>query len=282
MRTVLHQFLNQFVWLSDIHITKMNMVEIFLMACVLYMIAVWLLNSRAGAVFKGILLVLIVYLVAEICEFKVMSWILSGFWNIGIIAILIIFQKEIRKFFENMGRMYSLPFFNHKKILSGFTEDEIDEIVYACKLMSGDKTGSLMVLKRNVSLDDYLETGIPIRAEITHQLLVNIFEHNTPLHDGAVVLQDHKIESATCYLPLTERLDVDKVMGTRHRAAIGVSEETDAFVIVVSEETGSISSAYEGRLTEYSMLADLRRDLMLLFGNQEDNHKIRRFLHVNR
>lgn len=279
MQIFFSDFWEKLIKVSDIHFTVSNIVEILMLAVVIYFIGRWLFASNAGIIFKGLLAFMVLMYLAVFFRFNTILWIMNKFTSIGVIAILIIFQKDIRQAFEDVGRLYSLPFLSHRHDAPSVKERNIEEIVHACKTMSKDKTGALIVLRYHNSLDRFTETGISLHADISHQLLVNIFEHNTPLHDGAVIIEDRQIVAATCYLPLSDRADIDKGYGTRHRAAIGMSEETDALVIVVSEETGNVSMARLGELNTYQNLSDLKNELVnILIPKDKSNSKWKRMI----
>ena len=177
--------------------------------------------------------------------------------NLGVIAIIVIFQPELRRGLEQLGTNKFTKFFGIDKDLSTKTKEDIYKIVIAATELSKSKTGALIVIERDIKIQDIIATGIPMNAEVSPQLLVNIFEPKTPLHDGAVVISGNKIEAAACVLPLADDKDIAKELGTRHRAAIGISKESDSIVVVVSEETGKISIAKDGTL-----IADLREDVL--------------------
>ena len=177
--------------------------------------------------------------------------------NLGVIAIIVIFQPELRRGLEQLGTNKFTKFFGIDKDLSTKTKEDIYKIVIAATELSKSKTGALIVIERDIKIQDIIATGIPMNAEISPQLLVNIFVPNTPLHDGAVIISDNKIAAASCMLPLSDDKDIARELGTRHRAAIGISKESDAIVVVVSEETGKMSIAKDGTL-----IADVREDVM--------------------
>jgi len=216
----------------------------------LYNILVWIKDTRAWALLKGIIVIGVFTLIAFILNLRTILWIASKTINVGIIALVIIFQPELRRALEQLGR---------KKILTNifkfegekderFSNKTINELIRATFDLAKYKTGALIVLEQEMILQEYEKTGIEIDAIVTSQLLINIFEHNTPLHDGAVIIRDNRVIAATCYLPLSDNMNLSKSLGTRHRAAIGISEVTDSFTIIVSEETGSVSVAVGGEL----------------------------------
>lgn len=232
-------------------ITIKDIIEILLIAFVIYQLIKWLRGTRAWVVFKGIAVILLIAVVAMIFELTTILWILSNTINVGIIAILIIFQPEFRRALESLGRRNFITglLLNDEGVGSiQATNECIEEIVYATEEMSKTKTGALIVIEREIHLTEHQNTGIPIDAVVTSQLLMNIFEHNTPLHDGAIIIRDNRVVAATCYLPLSDNMSLSKELGTRHRAAVGITEVSDCLVIIVSEENGYISLATGGNI----------------------------------
>ena len=237
-------------WLIYVpRITIANIIEIAIIAYIVYGVLLWIQNTKAWALLKGIGIILGFTVVAVIFRFDAILWILSNVATIAFTAIVIIFQPEIRNALEQLGRKDIFKyFFLQGKSKFEFTQEIISEIVKASEELSKNKTGALMVIEGTQSLKNIEDTGIVIDGKLSNQLLINIFEHNTPLHDGAVVIQADIIKAATCYLPLSSNMRISKALGTRHRAALGISEVTDALTIVVSEETGGISIAKLGEL----------------------------------
>ena len=212
-------------------------------------------GSRAWQLIKGIALLLVATWVSGFLNFRILNAILTAIMNIGLIAVIIIFQPELRRALEQIGTNKFTHLFGIEKDLETRTREDIYKIVIAVEEMAKTKTGALIVMQRDIGLNDIVSTGIEINSEISPQLLVNIFVPNTPLHDGAVIISNNKISAAACILPLANGQDISKDLGTRHRAAVGISKETDAVVIVVSEESGKISIAKDGTL-----IADVRED----------------------
>ncbi len=239
-------------WLSLIQFNITDLVEIIILSFLVYQIILWIKNTRAWMIAKGLVVVLVFVLLSIIFNLNTILWLFSNSVTFIVIALVIVFQPEFRMALEEIGRknfFYSvLPFEDNKKEEERISKNTVNSIAKACGDMAKVKTGALIVIERNVQLAEYERTGIAIDALVTSQLLINIFEHNTPLHDGAVLIRNNRIVAATCYLPLTQRLNVAKELGTRHRAAIGISEVGDSYTVVVSEETGKISVAYEGYL----------------------------------
>ncbi len=251
MEQILNYLRTYFDWFYIPRVTITDVIEIVLIAVLVYNLMLWFRKTRAWTLIKGIAVVLLFAGVALAFQFNTILWILENTINVGIIAVIIIFQPEFRRALEQLGRRNILPsIFNTDNADNAGKLDKkvLNEIAKAVYAMSEVKTGALIVLEQEVRLGDYERTGIPIDAEVSSQLLVNIFEHNTPLHDGAVLVRNNRIASATCYLPLSDNMDISKALGTRHRAAIGVSEVSDSITIIVSEETGAVSLAHNGTI----------------------------------
>lgn len=228
-----------------------DFIEIIIIAVVIYQVIRWLQGTRAWVLFKGILVIFAITVGATILQFNAILWILSNTINVGIIAVLIIFQPELRRALESLGRRNILYSFINQDSAHGnphLTHDSVEEIVFSVEEMSKTKTGALIVIEKDILLGEHEATGIPLDAAISSQLIMNIFEHNTPLHDGAIIVRNNRIVAATCYLPLSDNMSLSKELGTRHRAAVGITEVSDAVVIIVSEETGHISLATGGNI----------------------------------
>ncbi len=242
-------------YLSKLYIPRItwtDVIEIIIIAVVLYNILLWIMNTKAWALLKGIIVVALFAVVAYLLNLKTILWIAGKTISVGIIALVIIFQPELRRALEQLGRKrFMLRFFNfgdNSDKDERFSVKTADEIVDACYKMGAVKTGALIVIEQDIILEEYVKTGIPIDGIVTSQLLINIFEHNTPLHDGAVIIRGNRVVAATCYLPLTDNVNLSKALGTRHRAGVGISEATDSLTIIVSEETGKVSVAFGGEL----------------------------------
>ena len=243
-------------YLSNFYIPKSwhvsNIFEIIILAVLIYEIIAWVKTTRAFALLKGIIVLLIFWILAYLFNFTTILWIGGKIINIAIIALVVIFQPELRKVLEQLGqrKLFSrlLPFNDKKDRGERCTDKTVDELVKASFELGKTKTGALMVIEQEILLTEYEKTGIPIDAIVTSQLLINIFEHNTPLHDGAVIIRGDRVTAATCYLPLSDNMRISKELGTRHRAALGISEVTDTLTIIVSEETGKVSIAIAGEL----------------------------------
>ena len=249
-----------------------DIIEIIIITVLVYQIIRWFKSSRAWTIVKGVVVLLLFTLVASIFNFDTILWLLQNSLAFGITAVLIIFQPELRRALEELGRKNIVAsFLNFDTAVEeeSFGEKTINEIVKAASEMSKAKTGALIVIEQAVALGDYERTGINIDGRVSSQLLINIFEQNTPLHDGAVIIRGDRVASATCYLPLTDSLELGKELGTRHRAAVGISEVSDSYTVVVSEETGAISLAHERRLIRNLTGNDVRDILMRAITTKE-------------
>lgn len=243
-------------YISNIYIPRTlrvsNIFEIIILAIILYEFMAWVKTTRAFALLKGIIVILVFLIIAYIFDFTTILWVAGKVINIAIIAVVVIFQPELRKALEQLGQKKYfksiLPFTEKKDKGERFSDKTVNELVRACFELAKNKTGALIVIEQDILLTDYEKTGIPVDGIVTSQLLINIFEHNTPLHDGAVIVRGDRIVSATCYLPLSDNMQISKELGTRHRAAVGISEVTDTMTLVVSEETGNVSIAIAGEL----------------------------------
>ena len=214
-------------------------------------------GTRALQLLKGIILLIIITFISGILQLNILNYILSSFMTYGVILLIVIFQPELRRALEQLGSNKINKFFGIDKDIATKTKENIYKIVNAVTEMSKTKTGALIVLERDIKLKDIMDTGVPIDSEISPQLIVNIFTPKTPLHDGAVVISENRIKAAACMLPLSNEKNISKRIGTRHRSAIGMSKESDAIVVVVSEETGKISVAKDGTL-----IADVKEDAL--------------------
>lgn len=227
-------------------------IEIIILAIAFYEIMIWIRKTKAWILLKGIVAIIVFMLIASIFHLDTILWIIKNVLSMGVLALVIIFQPELRKALEQIGKKNILSNIlsldSGKKVNERFSDKTINEFIKATAELGRTKTGALIVIEQDYSLAEYIRTGIDVDAVISSQLLINIFEHNTPLHDGAVIVSGNRIVSATCYLPLSENMGLSKDLGTRHRAGVGISENTDAFTIIVSEETGKISVTEGGNL----------------------------------
>ena len=265
-------------YLSDINLPSVSIIdviEIILISFFVYQFMVWIKFTRAYTLLKGLLVIGAFLIIAYIFKMNTILWIVSRLAGALITAIVVIFQPELRKVVEQLGQkkiMASIiPFDAGKEVKERFTDKTVNELIKACYDMAEVKTGALIVIEQEIRLDEYIRTGINVDAILTSQLLINIFEHNTPLHDGAVVIRGNRVTAATCYLPLSDNMDISKALGTRHRAAVGVSEATDSVTLVVSEETGRVSVAVSGRLKSVKDGDELRDMLSVLVKRETEN-----------
>ena len=252
METIISFFKDYVAWLSLPRIGITDIFEILIIAFAIYHVITWVKQTRAWILVKGLIVLLILWLIASILNLNVILWIFFKSINVGIIAVIIVFQPEFRKALEQLGQNNLVtPLFNFndsKDRSERFSDQTVAGIVKASFELAKTKTGALIVIEKDISLAEFEKTGIAIDSLVSSQLLINIFEHNTPLHDGAVIVRGNRIVAATCYLPLSDNMHLSKDLGTRHRAGIGVSEVSDSLTIIVSEETGKVSIATGGTL----------------------------------
>jgi diadenylate cyclase len=260
-----------------------DLIDIILISYFVYQFMVWIKSTRAYSLLKGILIVLAFILFAYIFRLNTILWIFSNLANVLIIGVMVIFQPELRKMLEQLGQrnfiagIFTLD--SAGQVEERFTDKTVNELVKACFDMGAVKTGALIVIEREISLAEYERTGIRLDAVLTSQLLINIFEHNTPLHDGAVLVRGNRIISATCYLPLSDNMELSKQLGTRHRAGVGISEISDSLTIIVSEETGHVSIAENGKLSVCAEQETLKEALIRAQNKKVmDTGKLRNFL----
>lgn len=254
-----------------------DMMEILIIAFLVYHIILWIQASRAWYLVKGLVVLGGLLIIAVFFNMHTILWLAENIAPFAVTALVVVLQPEIRRALEDLGKRNVLtsliPFDSSKKVESVFDEKTINEITKACMEMGKAKTGALIVIEHKVPLSDYERTGIDVDGIVTNQLLINIFEHNTPLHDGAVIIRGNRITSATCYLPLTDNMDLGKELGTRHRAGVGISEVTDSLTVIVSEETGRISLAEGGRLERMNDAEMLKARLRALLPIPEEDEK---------
>ena len=270
-------FIERYVtWLSIPAIKWTDIVEVLIISVLLYKVLAWIKESKAWSLLKGILFILLFVMVAAMFSMTTILWIAKNIFGVAVTAMVVVFQPELRKALEQLGRrkvLSSLFQFDPRIAGERFSDETINEIARGSFEMGRAKTGALIVIAQNDPLTDYEKTGIMLDSAISSQLLINIFEHNTPLHDGAVIVQGNRIVSATCYLPLSENMELSKELGTRHRAGVGISEVTDSMTVIVSEETGRVSVAYEGDLTRNVDSEQLKDMLRLIQGKTYEEKK---------
>ena len=275
-----NNFINKY--LTTLHIPTRIMwtdiVEIIIISFLVYHILVWIRDTKAWNLLKGIIVILVFLLFAALLNLSTILWIMEKIFSVGIIAVVIVLQPELRRALEQLGQknfVAGLMPFEAKTSDGLFSDKTINEIVKASFEMGKVRTGALIVVEKNQKLTEYERTGIAVDAVVTNQILINIFEHNTPLHDGAVLVRGDRVVAATCYLPLSDSTRLSKELGTRHRAGVGVSEITDSLTIIVSEETGRVSVAYEGKLTR-NVDADTLRKMLETVQNKAAEDKPRK------
>ncbi|MBR3040356.1 MAG: diadenylate cyclase CdaA [Lachnospiraceae bacterium] len=245
----------------------LDVIEILILAFLLYKAMVWMKNTRAWAIVKGMAIVLVFMAIAVLLDMTTIIWLAKSLFTLIALAIIVALQPEIRRLIEELGQtnfISALMKLDEKKVEGRFSDDTLNEIIVASFEMGRAKTGALIVIEKDSPLGEYERTGIAVDAVVTSQLLINIFEHNTPLHDGAVIIRGDRVAAATCYLPLSDKRTLSKDLGTRHRAAVGISENTDSMTIIVSEETGKVSVAYGGELYRALDVSELRAKLEIV------------------
>ena len=252
-------------FLATIRIT--DIIDILIVAVAIYAIIKGFRKTRAAQLIKGIAIFLVVTYLADWLQLNMISFFLGNLIQIGFIAIIIIFQPELRRALEHVGRSKFGKWFSTEEI---DYSDMVSEIIRASENMSKTNTGALMVFEKEAPLDDLLTGGTLINADVSSELLENIFVHNTPLHDGAVIIRNSKIYKASCVLPLSSNKDLSKECGTRHRAALGISEQSDCVSLVVSEETGKISIMHKGNMIRNLSISNLSELLMKLLQPKEE------------
>ena len=241
-----------------------NFLDIAIIAIVIYAVIRLLIRTRASAVFKGIIILLAFTWISDILQLNVVNWALQQFVNTGVIVLVILFQPELRKALEHVGRSSIIASPGKNQTSSS---DCVNGLVQAMSDMSRKRIGALIIIEQKTGLREFADTGTTLDAEISAPLIENVFEPNTPLHDGAMIIRNRRILAAACILQLSDDPTISKELGTRHRAAIGISETTDAVALIVSEETGIISMAREGKLTRYLDAKSLSQILSDLFGS---------------
>lgn len=235
------------------------LLDLLIVVFVLYKFIKSARHSRVWQLLKGIVLIIFITILSDILQFRILNYFLTLFMPYGVIALIVIFQPELRRMLEQLGTNKIIKYFGIgvEKDTAAKTKEDIYKIVIAAKELSNEKTGGLIVIERDIQLNDIVDTGVKIDADVSPQLLVNLFVPKTPLHDGAVIISQNKILAAACILPLADDKEIANGLGTRHRAALGISRETDAIAVVISEETGKISIAKDGTL-----IADLKEEAL--------------------
>ena len=246
------------LYIPKVHVT--DVIEVLILTFLIYQIIVWIKNTKAWMLLRGIIVLAGFILLAAIFKMHTILFIARNSLTVMATAAIVVFQPELRRALEKLGEKQFLtsvvPFEQNREIR--FSEETRENIIRACFAMGKVKTGALIVIERDTPLPEIERTGIPVDGIVTSQLLINIFEHNTPLHDGAIIIRGNRVTSATCYLPLSDNLSISKDLGTRHRAALGISESTDSLTVVVSEETGRVSLAEGGSLRRINSPEELK------------------------
>lgn len=264
--------------LRSFNIRWEDIVEVIIISFLLYQIMAWIKHTKVWLLMKGIVIIIAFILLAVVFQMHTIIWIVEHVLSIAVTAMIVILQPELRHALEELGRksfVTNLITFE-KATDERFSDKTVNDLVKASFEMGKVKTGALMVIEQNVLLTEYERTGIEVDGLISSQLLINIFEHNTPLHDGAVVIRGNRVVSATCYLPLSDNMEISKELGTRHRAGVGISEVTDALTIIVSEETGHVSVTYEGKLYRNLDANGLREKISMIQNKEVEDNKKRR------
>lgn len=248
-------------YITELSTNPFKLITLILdLVIVLYLLYAFIVHSRktrAWQLLKGIVFILIITAISQILQLKILNFILTSFMPYGVIALIVIFQPELRRMLEQLGTNKLTKYFGIDKDLATKTKEDIYKIVIAATELAKTKTGGLIVIERDIQISDIIDNGVRINAEVSPQLIVNLFTPNTPLHDGAVIISKNQIVAAACILPLADDKDIAKEIGTRHRAGIGISKESDAIAVIISEETGKISVAKEGNL-----IADVKEDAL--------------------
>ncbi|MEZ0537645.1 diadenylate cyclase CdaA [Caldicellulosiruptoraceae bacterium PP1] len=274
LTNIYYDFVDLLRNLSLIRITIFDIVDIAIVSFVVYKLIMLIRDTRAYQLVKGIVILLLITQISKWLKLNIINWLLTNTLSYGVLALLIVFQPELRRALEQIGRskiwgkLFSLEGEENKIKW----QNSIEEIIKALLYLSKNKIGALIVVEGDTKIGEIINTGIIIDSEISSQLLINIFIPNTPLHDGAVVIRDGKIKAAACFLPLSENRYISKELGTRHRAALGITENSDATAIVVSEETGIISVAYNGGLTRNLNTESLRKILSRPLKNEKNKN----------
>ena len=279
MKISIPDFIAQNLRFSTITIRPTDVIEIIILAFVFYEIMVWIKKTRAWVLLKGFAVLLVFILIAVLFEMNTILWLVQNIFSVGITALVIVFQPELRKALEQLGQQNIISsvfsFDSSKEGEARFSDKTVNELVKAVFEMAKVKTGALIVIEKKTPLNEFERTGITLDSVLSSQLLINIFEKNTPHHDGAVIVRGDRVVSATCYLPLSDNLLLSKELGTRHRAAVGISEVTDSLTIVVSEETGAVSTASAGELKRNLTQEELKNQLTAAQDKTKDTGRFR-------
>ncbi len=270
--------------LNQISLIKItDIVDIFIVTFVIYKALKFIRDTRAVHLLKGVIVLVVTMQVSQLIKLHTVHYILSNALQLGLIAIIIVFQPELRRALEQLGRTTMGQWFSFEERTEDIEKENIiKEVKESCVNMSRSRIGALIVLEREIKIGDIVGTGITLNADVTAELLTNIFVPKTPLHDGAVIIRNNKIEAASCFLPLSQNPNVSKELGTRHRAGLGMSEESDAVVIIVSEETGAISIACGGELNMKLTPEMLESNLTKLFDLNKKDKRLKKAIFVRK
>ena len=272
------------MWLTNLFQSIMNqlavvritdLIDILVVSYLVYKALKFIRDTKTVQLLKGIILMVVITQVSALAHLNTLHYILSNVLQLGLIAWLIVFQPELRRLLEHLGRSTVGKWFNSKGEFDENVMQMIREIAHGTQALANSRTGALIVIENNVPLGEYERTGITLDAQVSSQLLLNIFEHNTPLHDGAIIVRGNRVISATCYLPLSDNMTLSKELGTRHRAAVGISEVSDAMTVVVSEETGAISITQYSEIKRHVSPEVLREQLQTLQNKTTDGKRFR-------
>lgn len=274
MHSSMTEYIDRFLTLDSLTIRMTDIVEMIILSFLIYQVMAWIKKTRAWALLRGFLVILIFIFLAWRFQLNTILWLAQNVFSLGVTVLVIVFQPELRRALEQLGQKNLInsvfSFDSSREGGARFSDKTVNELVKAVFEMAKVKTGALIVIERKTPLNEYERTGITLDSVVSSQLLINIFEHNTPLHDGAVIMRENRIVSATCYLPLSDNMFLSKDLGTRHRAAVGISEVTDSMTIVVSEETGSVSVASGGELHRNLTQEELREQLAIAQDKSRD------------
>lgn len=278
MEQQISRFVERYVtewYFPEIRVT--DIVEVLILTFLIYQLMVWIKNTKAWMLLKGILVLAVLILIAAIFKLHTILYLAKNSVTVMATAAIVVFQPELRRALEKIGErqfLSSMMPFETNREKTRFSEETRESIIEAAYAMGKVKTGALIVVEQAIRLTEYESTGIQMDCLVSSQVLVNIFEHNTPLHDGAIIVRGDRIVSATCYLPLSENMNISKALGTRHRAALGMSEVSDALIVVVSEETGAISVARGGQLYRNISEKELREKLTGIQDKKTETNKL--------
>ena len=270
--------------LNQISLIKVtDIIDILIVTFVIYKALKFIRDTRAVHLMKGVIVLVIAMQVSQLVKLHTVNYILSNALQLGLIAIIIVFQPELRRALEQLGRTTMGQWFSFEERTEDIEKEKIiKEVRESCANMSKSRIGALIVMEREIKIGDIVGTGITLNADVTAELLTNIFVPKTPLHDGAVIIRNNKIEAASCFLPLSQNPNVSKELGTRHRAGLGMSEESDAVVVIVSEETGGISIACGGELNMKLTPEALENNLIKLFDRKKKDKKLKKAIFVRK